>query len=78
MPYATLGAPVTWRSYQEMESDQGSAIIWLSQERVYGYLISLGAFASRVAYVQDGHDYDVWVENDEFEIWEEPSTYGEE
>jgi hypothetical protein len=44
------------------------SVVWLPYERIYGELISLGAFASTVAYVKGGIEYEVIVENDEFEI----------
>jgi hypothetical protein len=60
-----------------MESNR--TIIYLTGERRYGYLITLNAFISRVQYVDDfGNDVDTYVENDEFEVWEEPLTYEQE
>ncbi len=41
--------------------------VWLSEERVYGYLISLGAFASLIRYEQDDVEYETYIENDEWE-----------
>lgn len=54
-----------------------TTIIWLTEERTYGILVSLGAYVSRVRYTYKGIDYDTYVENDEFEIWEE-SGFDEE
>lgn len=41
-------------------------LIWLTTEKVYGNLVSYGAFVSRVCYTVGGMKYDVFVENDEF------------
>lgn len=48
-----------------------SEIIWLLEERTYGILVKLGAFFSTVRYVKDGTDFEVLIENDEFELWKE-------
>ena len=42
--------------------------VFLNKERVYADLISEGAYASRVKYTYGGVMYDVFIENDEFEI----------
>lgn len=67
-----------WKSDQEMES-KGRTIVYLTEERRFGYLVSLGAFVSRVEYVDEyGNTVDTFVENDEFKVWEEPFTYEQE
>lgn len=72
-------APVIWKSGPEMESNSGRTVVYLTEERRFGYLVSLGAFMSRVEYVDEyGNDVDTYVENDEFVIWEEPFTYEQE
>lgn len=62
------------------EELSGKAVIFLTEERVYGYLISLGAYVSRVYYVTDGMDVDTYIENDEYILMEEeePFTYERE
>jgi len=61
-----------------MES-KGRTIVYLTEERRFGYLVSLGAFVSRVEYVDEyGNTVDTFVENDEFKVWEEPFTYEQE
>lgn len=71
-------APVIWKSGPEMES-KDRTVVYLTEERRFGYLISLGAFVSRLEYVDEfGNTIDTYVENDEFKVWEEPFTYEEE
>jgi hypothetical protein len=71
-------ARVIWKSGPEMES-KDRTIVYLTEERRFGYLISLGAFVSRVEYVDEyGNVVDTFVENDEFIVWEEPFTYEQE
>lgn len=62
-----------------MENNPDRTIIYLTEERRYGYLVSLGAFVSRVEY-DDGYGniVDTFLENEDFEIWEEPITYEQE
>jgi len=68
----------TWKSGQEMES-KGRTVIYLTEERRFGYLVSLGAFYSLVEYVDEfGNAVIIYVENDEFIEMEEPFTYEEE
>lgn len=43
-------------------------IVWLIEERTFGYLVYEGAYYSRIRYVWGGIEYDTLVENDEFEI----------
>ena len=47
-----------------------SEIVWLTEERCFAYLISLGAHVSRVQFKKLGIDYDIYIENDEWEPWE--------
>lgn len=76
---ASKDAPVIWKSDQEMESQSGRTVVYLTEERRFGYLISLGAFVSRVEYVDEyGNTVDTYVESDEFIVWEEPFTYEQE
>ena len=43
-------------------------IVWLIEERTFGYLINQGAYYSRVRFVYQDIEYDTLVENDDFEI----------
>jgi hypothetical protein len=43
-------------------------IVWLTYERTFGYLVTEGAHFSRIRYQAGGMEWDVLVENDEFEI----------
>lgn len=57
-----------------MSADDHSAvnqIIWLIEDRTIGVLIQLGAHVSLVRYAKDGIDYEVYLENDEFEFIDE-------
>lgn len=46
-------------------------IVFLLDEKVYGYLINQGAYISKVRYEDNGVLYEVFVENDDFEIIED-------
>jgi hypothetical protein len=46
-------------------------IVYIYEERVYGTVDKLGAFASLVKYNKDGIDCEVLLENDEFAIVDE-------
>lgn len=45
--------------------------VWMVEENVRAELVWLGAFVSKVRYTKKGIDYEVIVDNDEFEYWEE-------
>lgn len=49
-------------------SGRRNEIVWLTEERTYGELLSLGAHYSMVRYTRGGIDYEVLVSNDEFDI----------
>ena len=42
-------------------------IVWLTEERTHGYLINLGAYFSLIRYTKKGIDYEVFVDNNDFE-----------
>lgn len=46
-------------------------IVWLLEERVFGILVRLGTYFSLVRYNKNGMEYEVLIENDEFEIREQ-------
>ena len=52
-------------------------IIWLTEERTFAVLISMGAYYSKVRYTREGFDYETYVSNDEFIFWEEGAFYHE-
>lgn len=55
------------------------SVVWIPEARAYGYIVSYGAFGSTVWYVKDGLEFEVWLENDEFEIMENgPVEYDDE
>lgn len=45
--------------------------VWIIEERTYGILLHHGAYYSMVRYTRGGIDYEVLIENDEFELWED-------
>jgi len=46
-------------------------IVYLPDEKVYGEIISLGTYASKVHYVKDGFEYESIILNEDFEILEQ-------
>lgn len=42
-------------------------VVWLTEERTFARLMSMGAFFSMVKYTRMGVDYEVLIENDEIE-----------
>ena len=50
--------------------------VWLEEKRIYARLIQLGAHASLVRYSDGINNYEVWVENDEFEFIEPEESDG--
>jgi len=46
-------------------------VVYILDEKVYGTVDQLGAFASVVKYQKEGIDYEVLLENDEFAIVDE-------
>jgi hypothetical protein len=46
-------------------------VVWLYEEKAYGTVEKMGAFASLVKYKKDGIEYEELIENDEFAIVEE-------
>ena len=48
---------------------RGPEYVWIPDERVYGILVSSGAYYSRVEYSVDGITYEVVMDNDDFEYF---------
>lgn len=46
---------------------QENEIVWLPEEQVFAFLIKRGAFVSTVQFTRGGIEYEVMVENDEYE-----------
>lgn len=46
-------------------------VVFLHEERVYGELDSLGAYASKVRYTVNGQEYEELIDNADFTIIEE-------
>lgn len=72
MPYASKDAHVISQWSKAMDD---KPIVWLTEERKYAYLLSVGAYVSRVYFVENGIEYDIYVENDEYILMEEPFTH---
>lgn len=53
-------------------------IVWLIDERTHAELVNLGAHASLVRYTRKGHEFEVYVDNDEFEYREENDSDSDE
>lgn len=53
-----------------MEND----VVWLHTKRTFGFLIQRNAYYSVVLYTQGGIDYEVEVENDDYDVWEDRAT----
>jgi len=45
--------------------------VYLADEEVYGEVLSFGTYASTVHYVKDGHEYELLMLNEDFEIVEQ-------
>jgi len=46
-------------------------VIWLTEERVHGLLLNMGAHYSTVKYTKNGMEYQVLIENNEFNFIDE-------
>ena len=46
-------------------------IVYIFDERVYGYLVVEGSYVSKVRYESMGIQYEVLMENDDFEVVED-------
>jgi len=53
-------------------------IVWLTEERTFAELIRMGAYFSTVRYTRGGIDYEVLIDNDEFEYREADDIDGDE
>lgn len=55
------------RDREELEG-----LVWLHQERTFGYVVGgLGAYYTTVWYLLGGIEYEVLMENDDFELVED-------
>lgn len=46
-------------------------VVWLKEDRRFAFLVSRDAYYSIVRYTAGGIDYEVQVENDDYDLWEE-------
>ena len=46
-------------------------IVYIADEKVYGEVLSLGTYASRVHFVKDGFEHDLYLLNEDFVIVEQ-------
>lgn len=49
--------------------------IYLTEERVFGQMVKMGAYYSTVNFTKGGIEYEVMVENDEFVFLEDLTGY---
>lgn len=62
-----------------LHSEGIKGLVWIVDERVFGRIVGpMGAYYSNVVYTKDGIDYEVLMENDEFQLVEEWIDYEEE
>ena len=46
-------------------------IVYITDEKVYGEVLSLGTYVSRVHFIKDGFEHDVYLLNEDFVIVEQ-------
>lgn len=46
-------------------------VVWLKEQRRFGILVQWNAHYSIVSYREDGVDYEVEIENDDYDLWSE-------
>lgn len=43
------------------------SVVWIPEVETYGIIVGgLGAYCTKIYYVERGFEYEVWMENDEF------------
>lgn len=54
------------------DREELDGLVWLPYERTYGYVIgSIGAYYTKIWYLLGGIEYEVLMENDDFELVED-------
>ena len=54
-------------------------LVWLTEERCYGFIVGpQDAYYTLIRYTNMGVEYEVLVENDEFEILEDLNEYDDD
>ena len=54
-------------------------LVWLTEERCFGEIVgSMDAYFTLIRYTKRGIEYEVPVENDEFEILEDLNEYDDD
>lgn len=52
--------------------EAGSRVVYIPEVKTYGFIVGMmGAYYTTVRYVSGGIDYEVLMENDEFEMMED-------
>jgi hypothetical protein len=46
-------------------------IVYIPEEKVFGEVLSLGAYASRVHFIKDGFEHDIYLMNEDFIVVEQ-------
>lgn len=45
------------------------SLVWIPEERAYGHIVgAMGAYYTMIAFTKAGQEYEVLMENEEFEI----------
>lgn len=61
------------------EGHAGHGVVWLDAEQVYGEVVGgVGAYFTTIRFVKDGFEYEVLMENDEFELMEDLIEYDDD
>lgn len=54
------------------DREELDGLVWLFEERTYGYVVGgIGAYYTTVWYLLGGIEYEVLMENDDFELVED-------
>ena len=62
---------MSWRVFRVKEYYEVISIVYIHDEKVYGTVEKLGAFASKVKYKKDDIEYEELFENSDFSIIDE-------
>ena len=55
-----------------MRNREGLNLVWIPEERTYGFIEGpLGAYYTKIRYIKGGIEFEVLMENDEFELMED-------
>jgi len=66
-----LDAKLRGLSIVKRQSFINYTIVYITDEKVYGEVLSLGTYASRVHFIKDGFENDIYLLNEDFIIVEQ-------